>query len=104
MTVYDFRSETSFPRTKTIECTQTYSTVIVPSQVGRVQIGCHNHAIYVNTEVAEGDAGSIDNSIFVPSSNLYTQRIGRGSSRNNTFFVALQSAGTKKVSLTLEEL
>jgi hypothetical protein len=104
MAEYDFRSETTFPKIKTIDCTENYATVIVPSQVGRVQIGCQNHAIYVNTEASEGDAGSITNSIFVPSGNLYTQRIGRGSSRNNTFYVALQSAGTKKVSIALEEL
>ncbi len=104
MATYDFRTETVFPKTKTISVTGDYSKVIVPSQVGRIQIGCHNHAIYVNTEVAEGDAGSITNSVFVPSGNLYYHRIGRGSSRNNTFYVSLQSAGTKDVSLVLEEL
>ncbi len=104
MATYDFRTETSFPRTKTIEITGDFSKVIVPSQVNRIQVGCTNHAIYVNTEVSDGDAGTLTNSVFVPSGNLYYHRIGRGSSRNNEFYVALQSAATKDVSLVLEEV
>lgn len=104
MATYDFRTETSFPRTKTIEIDDTFSKVIVPSQVNRIQVGCSNHALYVNTEVSDGDSATLDNSMFVPSGNVYTTRIGRGSSRNNEFYVALQSAGTKKVSLSLEEV
>ena len=104
MAIYDFRTETSFPRTKTIDIDGTFSKVIVPSQVNRIQVGCSTHAIYVNTEVSDGDPATIDNSMFVPSGNVYSTRIGRGSSRNNEFYVSLQSAGSKKVSLSLEEL
>ncbi len=104
MAEYDFRSLTTFPKTKTISVTGDFSSIIVPSQVGRIQIGCSNHALYVNTEVSEGDVGTATDSVFVPSGNLFTMRIGRGSSRNNTICVALQSAATKLVSICLEEL
>ena len=105
MAIHDFRTIETFPAIRTIQPSNTFDVIKIPSQVSRVQIGCSSAACYICDDKADGDSiTSIDNYVEVPANNLETIHIGRGSSRNTVLQVALTSAGTGKVSIVLEEM
>ena len=105
MATHDFRSLQTFPKIRTIQPSNTFDVIKLPSQVSRVQIGCSTAACYICDDKSDGDAvTSIDNFVEVPANNLETIHIGRGSSRNTVLQVALTSAGTGKVTIVLEEM
>ena len=105
MAIHDYRTLTTFPQIRTFAPSNTFDVIKIPSQVSRVQIGSDSAVCYVSTDKADGDAvTSIDNYASVPSGNLLTFHLGRGSSRNAEVQVALTSAGTQKVTIILEEM
>ena len=105
MATHDFRSLDSFPKIRTIEPSNTFDVIKIPSQVSRVQIGSATAACYICDDKSDGDAiTSISNFVKVPPDNLETMHIGRGSSRNTVLQIALTAAGTDKVSIVFEEM
>tara|TARA_Y100001938_G_C7744276_1_gene260809 strand:- start:194 stop:508 length:315 start_codon:yes stop_codon:yes gene_type:complete len=101
----DYRSLESFPESKvfTSDGTNLNATeILLPKQCSRVQIGSVTHAIRIASSGTDGAAMGV-NYQFVPANNLLTLRFGKGTTRKDSIFVAVD-ASSVTVHLTMEEL
>ena len=99
----DLRGINKFPHCAVIAATTNAHEIKLPSQAAQVTIGCQT-AICLFGQNNQTDATSMGAAnMFVPSGNILTVKIGRGTSRAESVFVAMPT-GTGNISVILEEL
>lgn len=99
----DYRGIDTFPYIKqfTLGASNICTEIKLPKQASRIQIGAESHKSNVATSGTDNTTISTDN-MFIPQGNIITIKLGRGSTRQNSLFVASQS-GSTVISLILEE-
>ena len=105
----DLRDTTKYPRTATTPANSTTVVEIkIPTSAGQISVGSPDDKIFVYAYNGLGDAdakpGANVNSGFVVKDNYLPLKIGRGTTRRDSIFVALDTAGSGKVHVILEEL
>lgn len=101
----DYRSIATFPTMKKITLSSTgneATEIKLPKQAARIQIGAESVASKIASTGTDASAIDADH-MFIPSGNIITIRLGRGSTRIDSLFVASASSGAV-ISLILEEL
>jgi hypothetical protein len=99
----DLRNVAKYPHFKTISVTTTATEVQLPSQCSQFTAGSSASALFIAQNDATDGATMPTNKMFIPASNAFTVRIGRGQSRADSIFISSQ-AGSATVVVTLEEL
>jgi len=103
----DYSSVNIFPYTARFQLDTVTSNkatqIILPKTCSRVQIGGESNLTKLAYSGTDGTVMGTAVSVNIPADNLLTLRIGRGSSRNDSLYIASPTAGTY-VSIILEEL
>ena len=105
----DLRDTTKFPRTATLAANAaTMVEIKIPTSAGQISIGStvDKVFIYAYDGLADGDTkpGSDVNAAFVIANNYLPLKVGRGTTRRESIFVAFDTSGSGKINVILEEL
>lgn len=76
--------------------------VILPSRAKLVQVGSESGALFLSHTGTDNVALSVTNRGFIPTNNMLQFRLGTGTHRLSTLFIAGQS-GSEKVVVIVEE-
>jgi hypothetical protein len=99
----DLRSVSSFPHFHTVACTTAATEIQLPSQASQVTVGCEAAATLIGQNGQADTVAMTSSSMFIPSGNVLSVKLGRGSSRAGSIFIAMKT-GTGTIKIILEEL
>ena len=105
----DLRGTTEYPRTATLDGNATTMVEIkIPTSAGQISIGStvDKVLIYAYNGLSDGDtkpAAGV-NAGFVIANNYLALKVGRGTTRRESIFVAFDTSGSGKINVILEEV
>tara|TARA_R100001129_G_C5256907_1_gene229977 strand:- start:314 stop:622 length:309 start_codon:yes stop_codon:yes gene_type:complete len=99
----DLSDKTQFPYIKGVSQGETWLEVKLPRGANQITIGSETTKIFFGSnDCTDGGTPSQDR-IFIPANNLLPIRIGKGSERVVSIFIA-SSSGTATIKILLEEV
>lgn len=99
----DLSNEKQFPMVKGVSQGETWLEVKLPRGANQITIGSETTKIYFGRN-GQSDGGTPNQDrMFVPANNLLPIRIGKGTERVESIFIA-SSSGTATIKILLEEI